>query len=236
MTTLRSRIDELRRVLEGHQEQEQEQVALGRIRKRAEELSEAAIVLSEALQNARTLRAEGVDVPLDAPSGGLIAALDATRHTTSEALLDLGGDSRPIFLKAMADYTDKAGQQVDQAWAMHKRRRPAPDIDDELFELATGKDSELRTTRERLEGDLFVLDQRVRPGPGDVEKRRRVIDELNEIAQSVAEQAPAQAVVDFVRAAGSSQGAPLSALDDPDVRAWLDEEGRSSRFRIRPRR
>jgi len=235
-TTLRARVDELRRLLEGRQEQEEEQVKLGRLNKRTEELDAEADALIASFDNARDLRAQGVDITVEAPSPGLMNALAATRHATSESALDLGGNDRPIFLNVVADYRKKVRHQVDRAWATHKQQHPAPSIDEELFELAVGQDTDIRARHEQLGTELFILDQKLHPDPGDVEKRTQVIDELNAIAQTVAQQAPHPSVVDFVRLTGSPQGAPLSALKDPEVQAWLEEGDRSTRFRVRARK
>lgn len=235
-TTLRARIDELRRLLEGHQEQEQEEVKLGRLNKRAMELETEADELIASLENARDLRTQGVDVRVEAPSPGLMNSLSATRHTTSESPLGLGGDERPIFLTAVTDYREKVRDQVDRAWGTHKQRHPAPSIDDELFKLASETDHEIHARYEHLKAELLYLDHKARPGPGDVTKRKQAIDGLDEIAKVVAEQAPTQSVVDFVRAAGSPEGAPLSALNDPDVRTWVAHGDRAARFRIRSRK
>lgn len=230
--TLRARIDELKGLIEGQIQTQHEQQQLGRLKKRAENLEEMAAALRTTLDNARELRSQGLDVPLEAPSEGLMSAMAATRDTTRRSPLELGGDEQPVLLKALARYAEKSREDVIRAWQRHKDRHPAPDIDTELFELATEDDDQLASEWEQLQSRLLVLDGKTHPGDGDVAQRREVIDEMKKIASRVTEKAPATSVVEFLRAAGSSRGAPLSLLDDEHVRAWLDD-GRAERFRVR---
>lgn len=235
-TTLRTRLAELESAIQGQVDTDAEQQRLGRLRKRAQEIQEAASGLRSSLENAAQLRDQGLEVAVSAPSDGLMNALAATLETTRTSPLELGGDEQPVLLKAVNHYAGTTKEGVVRSWETHKRHHPAPEMDQELFKLASEDDDGLKARWETLEGHLLTLDGKTRPGEGDVARRREVIAEMRGIAATVAERAPAHSVVAFINAAGSAQGAPLTMLDDEDVRAWLAEDGREERFRVRYRR
>lgn len=232
MTTFRARIGELDRHLKGHQEDEAEQLAVGRTRKFARQAKDHAARTARLVPSVAELRRANIEVDVPAALELLDAAIDEAREQSHADGLAAGrGDEPPVvrLSKAIADETAAA---VSPAWQLLKAQEPTPTIDEELLSIAATEAPELEQRYEFARSALVPLLEKQEPGEGDVESWRRRVSELRALAKEVTAAAPSEDVRSFLTAAASRQGAPLDSLDSDEVRLWLSSGDRRSRYRI----
>lgn len=233
--SLRSRLVELRAVLDGHASEELEAQKVGRLVTRAGAVTSDAERLGQAAAIAAELRDEGILVEFDLKLDRLVEALDEARAHTSNDPLWAGGDDRPRIASELAEAARTIRQGVDRAWERHRERNGPPSIDQELLSLAGRDDPGLEARVEWLLTRLMALGQKASPTAEDVAGWTEASRELREQAARVSEVAPSKAVVTFIRAA-SGTGASLEQLEHPEVRAWLEAQpDRVSRYTVRSR-
>lgn len=232
MTTLRSRMQELQRLLEGHQQSEAENLAIGRAAKATERLGAQLDTVQKLSVSAVELRNH--EMPIQRPSSlDLVReALDHAQQEAREDGLAAGRGDEPVVVKLTNQLAQELKEQVIPAWARFKQHRPPPVIDEQLLDLAVEDDPDLSQRYELRLTSLTALSHQTAPAAGDVSRWSSLVQELREISTQVAATAPSQAVREFVAAAGSDAGATVELLEEESVRRWLDEQGRRERYRV----
>jgi hypothetical protein len=232
MTTFRARIGELDRHLKGHQEDEAEQLAVGRTRKFAQQVSGHAARTAQLVPSVAELRRADIVVELPAALQLLPVAIEEARAAALDDGLAPGRADEPAVVQFARATADEVKAAVAPAWQALKQQDFPPSIDPDLLSLVAEDEPELEQRYEFAATAVLRLSERTEPGVGDVEEWRRRVAELREIARRVTAAAPSEEVRSFLTAASSPQGAPLTSMDSNDVRQWLGDGDRSARFRI----
>ena len=230
--TLRTRTEELARILEGHQADEEEALAIGRLAGFARSLDSDVTRLSGYVDAGAELQRHNT---VAVAPGQLAAFAESIEFALAEAEVDglaAGRGNEPGVVQLAADVRQETASSVRRAWKDLKQRHRPPDVDEELLGLAAQEDSTLTRRYESAQTRLYVLREKEWPAEGDVSSWLETVDECRAIADEVASRAPSQEVVDFLREAGSPAGAPLERLTSSEVKAWLDEGDRSQRYRV----
>jgi hypothetical protein len=236
MSTFRTRIDELTRILEGHQADEEEALAAGRLRTFASTLDGHVRKLSALVEAAEESSRTGSAVPTPQRSDDLLRALELAEEEARDDVLSVGRGEQPAVVAVAAEVVQELSTRMDTAWDQLRQADPPPVIDPELLELATVEDPELGQRHAGAEARVYLLHEKPRPGPGDIDAWAQAVAVLREVEMAVAAQAPSQSVLEFLRDAASNTGASLTALDAPGVRDWLGQEDRADRYRVFARR
>lgn len=232
MTTIRSRMQELQRLLEGHQQSEAENLAIGRAAKATERLEAQLEAVQKLSVSAVELRNH--EMSLQRPSS-LDLVHEALEHAQQEAREDglaAGRGDEPVVVRLTGQLAEELKEQVIPAWTRFKQHRPPPVIDEQLRDLAVEDDPDLAQRYELRLTSLVTLSHKVAPAAGDVDRWSSLVQELREISAQVAATAPSEEVRQFVAAAGSDAGAPVELLEEDSVLRWLDEQGRRERYRV----
>jgi hypothetical protein len=232
VSTYRTRIDELARILEGHQADEEEALAAGRLRTFASTLDGHVQKLTALVEAAEESARTKSSVPTPERSDDLLRALESAEQEAREDVLAVGRGEQPAVVAVAAEVVQDLTMRVDTAWEQLREADPPPVVDPELLELATVDEPELGQRYAGAEARVYLLREKPRPGPGDIDAWSQAVTVLREVELAVAEKAPSQSVIEFLREAASNIGAPLTALDGPGVRDWLEQEDRADRYRI----
>jgi hypothetical protein len=236
MSTFRARIDELARMLEGHQADEEEALAAGRLRTFASALDGHVQKLSVLVEAAEESSRTGSGVPSPQRSDDLLRALEVAEQDAQEDVLSIGRGEQPEVVGVAAEVVQELTSHINTAWVQLREEDPPPVIDPELLDLATLEDPELGQRHAKADARIYLLREKPRPGPGDIDAWSQAVADLREVELSVAAQAPSESVIEFLRDAASDSGASLAAFDRPGVREWVNQEDRAERYRVFARR
>lgn len=235
-TTIRSQMIQVKRLLEGHREQESEALRIGRAKQRSQKLENAVTRLERYWTSLQAMTKAGVD--LDLPSlpdglGGLIAG--ELERANADDLAAAEGDE-PRAIGEVDGYGRTLESVVKEAWnQLRESANPPPALDDEELDIVEDDEPGIRARVERLRMHLTPLRYTDSPGEGDVESWNRMVADLNQIADAVAARSPSPDVAEFRRLARQPGGAPLELLESPAVQDYLAEPGRKKRYRVRMR-
>jgi len=232
MTTFRARIGELDRHLKGHQEDEAEQLAVGRTRRAARQTSGHAGRTDRLVPSVAELRR--ADIEVDAPGDLelLTAAIEEAREQSRADGLAAGRSDEPSVVQLSKAVADETAAAVKPAWQRLKAQERPPTVDEELLSIAASEEPEIEQRYEFARTALLPLQEKQEPGEGDVQRWRQLVGELRAVEREVSAAAPSEDVRAFLTAAASRQGADLEAMDSEDVRQWLSDGDRRARFRI----
>jgi hypothetical protein len=231
-STFRTRIDELARILEGHQADEEEALAAGRLLTFANALNRDTQRLSALAEAVEEGARVGSAVSAPPGFGDLLQALEEAERGTREDVLAVGRGDRPEVVGVAAKVVEELTRRVDDAWAELREADPPPVVDPELLDLIALEEPELASRFEAADARLYLLREKPRPGPGDIDAWSETVAILREVELAVAAHASSPALIEFLRDAASARGATIAQFDHPDVREWLSRDGRDDRYRV----
>jgi hypothetical protein len=232
ISTFRTRIAELARILEGHQADEEEALAAGRLGTFASALDRDALRLSALAEAAEEGARAGSKVSAPEALDDLLRALTEAEQAAEGDVLTVGRGERPEVVGLASNVVQELTRQLDDAWVDLRAADAPPVVDRELLEMVALEDPEVLQRYEAADARLYLLREKPRPGPGDIDAWSRTVATLREVELAVARHASSPALIEFLRDAASARGASITKFDHPDVREWLSKDGREDRYRV----
>ncbi len=232
MTTLRARLGDLDRHLQGHQEDEAEQLAVGRVRRFAQQVTSHAARSARLTPSVAELRRAGIEVETPSALDLMTGAIEQAREQSRADGLAAGRGDEPSVVRLAKAVADETAAAVKPAWQRLKAHERPPSIDEELLSIAAADEPAIEQRYEVTKMALLPLLEKPEPGEGDVQRWRERVAELRAVEGQVSAAAPSEDVRAFLTEAAGQHGASLDWMDSEDVRQWLSQGDRRSRFQI----
>lgn len=233
--TLMERARALDSVLRSAVDQDRLRLEIGRIDDRAAAFRTAAEELEHAATAAEELRSAGRPLA-DETRQALLRVqqqLEPARSEIATSPLIGAGDDFHRVVQAATEQARRTSRALADAWASHVAELSIPSVDEEflvLIETAGLQVDDLLRDVESARARITVRQGRLMPERGDVETLKDAVATLQSAVEALGSLVP-PAVGDFIVQASGRTGASLDLLTE-DVRAFLDEHGLTSRYRI----